>query len=79
MALINENKQLLLKEIKTEEDCIKNCDRLIELLQPEWELLQANELYNVYVARIIADHMSSRRKASARLRMLLALQQHIDA
>lgn len=38
------------------------CERMIELLQPEWDKFEARTGHNLYVARDYADHFSAARK-----------------
>ena len=39
-----------------------SCERMIELLQPEWDRFQAKSRYDLYVSREYADHFSAARK-----------------
>lgn len=54
---------------------IANCDRTIELLQPEWDKFEARTGHNTYVARLYADHFSERRKHQKELEALEAVAQ----
>jgi len=44
--------------LESDKQALKNCERMIELLQPEWELFEARTGHNTYVARDYADHFS---------------------
>ena len=57
-----EAKAVLTKMIEDRSSWAANNQRMLDLLQPEWERFEAREGHNVYVARIYADHTSSLRK-----------------
>lgn len=40
---------------------LSSCERMVELLQPEWAKFEARTGHNVYVARDYADHTSAAR------------------
>lgn len=61
------------KMISNRKDWIANCDRTIELLQPEWDKFEARTGHNTYVARLYADHLSERRTHLKELEALEAL------
>ena len=61
------------KMIERRQEQVKNCDRMLELLQPEWEKFEARTGHNLYVARDYADHTSHKRTASKELDALLAV------
>lgn len=40
---------------------LASCERMIELLKPEWDKFEARTGHDVYVARDYADHFSAAR------------------
>ena len=40
---------------------LASCERMLELLQPEWDKFEARTGHDVYVARDYADHTSAAR------------------
>ena len=41
---------------------LSSCERMLELLQPEWDRFQAKSGHDTYVARDYADHKSAARR-----------------
>lgn len=52
----------LQKRIDATKAQLTNCERMMELLKPEWELFEARTGHNVYVTRDYVDHLSAARK-----------------
>jgi hypothetical protein len=50
------------KILDSHKNRLANCERMIELLQPEWKLFEARTGHNVYVARDYVEHVSAARK-----------------
>ena len=50
------------KMIQDRKGWLEGCERMIELLQPEWEAFEARTGHNIYVARQYAEHFSDARK-----------------
>ena len=50
------------KMIKDRKVWLKSCERMIELLQPEWDRFEARDGHDLYVSRDYADHISEARK-----------------
>ena len=49
------------KMIGRRERELASCERMLELLQPEWDKFEARTGHNLYVARDYADHSSAAR------------------
>lgn len=52
---------------------LASCERMIELLQPEWEKFEAQTGHDIYVARDYADHTSAARTHRKEIAALEAL------
>lgn len=52
---------------------LASCERMIELLQPEWDKFEARTGHDVYVARDYADHASAARTHRKEIAALEAL------
>lgn len=65
-----EAKATLAKMIEDRSQWATNNQRVLDLLQPEWDRFEARDGHNVYVARIYADHTSSLRKDKRELAAL---------
>ena len=50
------------KMIKDRKGWLKSCERMIELLQPEWDRFEARDGHDLYVSRDYANHTSEARK-----------------
>lgn len=58
------------KMINQRVEQIANCERMLELLKPEWDKFEARTGHNVYVARDYAEHTSALRTAKRELEAL---------
>lgn len=58
---------------------LASCERMIELLQPEWEKFEARTGHDVYVARDYADHFSAARKHRKEIAALEAARDALQA
>lgn len=47
--------------IDTRKRQLASCERMLELLKPEWDKFEARDGHDVYVARDYADHFSAAR------------------
>lgn len=59
---------------------LASCERMLELLQPEWDKFEARTGHDLYVARDYADHTSAartHRKEIAALGMALSHLEHL--
>ena len=52
---------------------LASCERMLELLQPEWDRFEARSGHDVYVARDYADHLSAARQHRKEIGALEAL------
>ena len=52
---------------------LANCERMMELLQPEWERFEARAGHNTYVARDYVNHLNAARKHRKEIAALKAL------
>ncbi len=68
-ATIAEGLTKLLEQNKSQ---LANCERMLELLKPEWDLFEARTGHNTYVARDYADHFSAARKHREQIALLEA-------
>lgn len=50
------------KMIEDRKGWLKSCERMIELLQPEWDRFEARDGHDLYVSRDYANHTSEARK-----------------
>lgn len=51
------------KMIEDRKGWLKSCERMIQLLQPEWDLFEARDgSHNLYASREYAEHTSQARK-----------------
>lgn len=73
---------LLADELATVDKMIANrqrqlasCERMLELLKPEWDKFEARSGHDVYVARDYADHSSAARTHRKEIAALTALRQ----
>ncbi|MFM9829708.1 MAG: hypothetical protein ACKVOB_13360 [Sphingomonas sp.] len=62
VAVGSEHIKYLNDKLKRRKGELAACERMIELLQPEWDLFEARNGHNLYVARDYADHFSAARK-----------------
>jgi len=46
------------KRAKDAAQWLENSQRIVELLQPEWDKFEAREQHNLYTSRMYADHKS---------------------
>lgn len=53
---------VLEKIVENYKSWIANSDRMIELLQPEWDLFEVRSGHNLYVSRAYAEEISNRRR-----------------
>lgn len=61
---------------------LASCERMLELLQPEWDKFEARDRHDVYVARDYANHTSAarrHRKEIAALEYALRIQPDTNA
>ena len=65
-----EAKASLAKMIEDRCAWASNNQRVLDLLQPEWDRFEKREGHNIYVARLYADHTSSLRKDKKELAAL---------
>lgn len=49
------------KMLEARERQLKSCERMLELLKPEWDKFEARTGHDLYVARDYADHFSAAR------------------
>ena len=56
-----ESFDVIQKMINRRESELAACERMLELLKPEWDKFEARTGHNVYVARDYADHFSAAR------------------
>lgn len=49
------------KMLEARERQLKSCERMLELLKPEWDKFEARTGHDTYVARDYADHFSAAR------------------
>lgn len=49
------------KMLEDREGQLKSCERMLELLKPEWDKFKARTGHDVYVTRDYADHFSAAR------------------
>ena len=57
--------------LKDRQSMLASCERMIELLQPEWDKFEARTGHNLYVARDYADHTSAAKKHRKEIAALL--------
>jgi hypothetical protein len=62
----------LSKLLEQNKSQLANCERMLELLKPEWDLFEARTGHNIYVARDYADHFSAARKHREQIALLEA-------
>jgi len=60
----------LSKMIEDRKKWLKSCERMIELLQPEWDRFEARDGHDMYVSRDYANHTSEARKHRAEIEAL---------
>jgi hypothetical protein len=65
-----EAKVVLAKMIEDRSAWAANNQRVLDLLQPEWDRFERRDGHNVYAARIYAEHTSSLRKDKKELAAL---------
>lgn len=58
---MNETISVIEKMIKSRKQQLASCERMIELLEPEWKRFEAREAHDLYVSRDYADHTSAAR------------------
>ena len=66
------------KMIKDREGWLKSCERMIELLQPEWDKFEARDGHDLYVSRDYADHTSQARTHRKDLELLYAVRSILE-
>ena len=57
----DERADVVAKMIKRRKRELASCERMIELLQPEWDKFEARTGHDLYVTRDYADHTSAAR------------------
>ena len=67
------------KMIENREQWLANCERMIELLQPEWDRFEARTGHNLYVSRDYAEHTSEARKWRKELELLNAVRAILES
>lgn len=58
---MNDTISVIEKMIKARKQQLASCERMLELLEPEWKKFEAREGHDLYVARDYADHKSAAR------------------
>ena len=69
----------LTKLLSDHKSQLATCERMLELLRPEWELFEARTGHNVYVARDYADHFSAARKHREAIELFEAVRAILQA
>jgi hypothetical protein len=72
-AVLPDARALVTKMIEDRKSQLSSCERMLELLQPEWEKFEARTGHDTYVARDYADHTSAARKHRKEIAALEAL------
>jgi hypothetical protein len=58
----NDPREVVAKMIADRKQQLKSCERMIELLQPEWDRFEVRNGHDLYVSRNYAEHTSAARR-----------------
>ena len=73
MAITPEQLAVVTEMLTRRQAELKSCERMLELLLPEWDRFEARSGHDLYVSRDYADHFSAARTHRLEIDALAAL------
>jgi hypothetical protein len=77
-AVTQADRATLEQMLDTRRQRLASCERMIELLQPEWDKFEARTGHDIYVTRDYADHTSAARTHRKEIAALEAALSHTN-